>query len=272
MNQGCSDVTPIKEIQIRGVIETRLNQRKLQPKYINRIGIFDIFCGDGTNIVDGESIPGSPLEIINAIQSTGVFKTKGIDFFASDNRQDAVDTLTNLLTREVYPFSVNIIKKPADEQLEFVHWYLSENRRHHVILLVDPNGPGVIPFDKLNHLSKFSSRLDVIINISESAILRIKACSKTKHKNWWAGYQTFEDILWELLRGYNEGWIRDVIKGDRQKWRIMTMWSWCPPRNAWEKQRLYRIKTKQNIIDILDGRCPNGVGNSSIGPLFACNA
>jgi len=270
MEQGCSRVTAIKEIQIRGVIEMRLNQRKNQQGYIKRIGIFDVFCGDGKNIIEGgETILGSPIEIINAVKSTRIYESKQIDFFASDNRYLAIDRLSNLLSYEILPFGINIIQKPADEQLGFIEWYLNQDNRNHVILLIDPNGPGVIPFKQLNDLSSYASRLDVIINISESAIKRIKGCRTTKNCNWWANYETFEDILWELLKGYREGWIRDVIKGDNQKWRIMTLWTWTPPRRAWEKQRLYKVTTKQDIIDILDGRCPNGTGNPSPGPLFA---
>jgi three-Cys-motif partner protein len=248
----------------------RLNQRKNQQGYIKRVGIFDVFCGDGKNIIEGETILGSPIEIINAIKASRAYETKQIDFFASDNRQDAIDTLSNLLDYEILPISVNTIKKPADEQLKFVKQYLNQDCRNHVILLIDPNGPGVIPFKQLNDLSNYASRLDIIINISEIAIKRIKGCRITKNCNWWADYETFEDILWELLKGYKQGWIRDAIKGDNQKWRIMTLWTWAPPRRGWEKQGLYKVKTKQDIIDILDGRYrPNETGNPSIGPLFA---
>jgi hypothetical protein len=267
IEQGCSSVTIIKEIQIAGVIKMRLNQRKNQ-KYIKIIGIFDIFCGDGVNIVENKTILGSPIEIVNSIKTTQIYKTKQIDFFASDNRELAIYTLSRRLDYEDLPFNVNVIKKTADEQLDFVKEYLTQNNTH-VILLIDPNGPGVIPFEKLNCLSKYASCLDIIINISEIAIKRIKGCSITKNCNWWADYETFEDILWELKKGYKQGWIRDAIKGDNQKWRIMTLWSWRPPDNAWEKQRLYKIETKQDIINILNGDYTNGFKNSPFGPLFA---
>lgn len=269
MDQGCGSVTAIKEVQIKGTIAMRLNMRKHQD-YIKRIGIFDIFCGDGKNSIGGETILGSPIEIINAIKETAIYLEKPIDFFASDNRQTAIDTLSNLLNREVYPFSLNIIKNPADHQLVYLERYLRDNRLAHVILVVDPNGPKVLPFEQLNALSKYAKRLDVIINISEVAIKRIKGCSITKDCNWWAGYKTFEDILWALKQGYKSGWLRDVVKGDNQKWRLMTLWSWTPPRNPWEKQGLYPIHSRQDIVNILDGRLSNGAFESpSPGRLFA---
>jgi hypothetical protein len=269
MEQGCGYVTAIKEVQIKGTILMRLNMRKYQG-YIKRIGIFDIFCGDGKNSIGGETILGSPVEIINAIKESGIYQFKPVDFFASDNRQTAVDTLGNLLNREIYPFNLNIIKNPADKQLGFLEGYLRQYKLSHVILVVDPNGPKVLPFEQLNALSVYSKRLDVIINISEIAIKRIKGCSITKDCNWWAGYETFEDILWALKQRYKAGWLRDVVKGDNQKWRLMTLWDWTPPQNPWEAQGLYPIRSRQDIVDILDGRLPNGhVESPSPGRLFA---
>lgn len=269
--QGCSDVTAIKEIQIKGTVETRLLQRKYQG-YIDKIGIFDVFCGDGKNIIEGQTILGSPVEIIRAIRKSGVSKHQTVSFYASDNRQTALDTLSNLIDRYCdNTFRVEIQKETADAQLRKVERFLSESKNTHAIVVVDPNGPGVLPFNELLNLSRFSKQLDIIINISEVAINRIKGCSITKNKNWWARYDTFEDILWAIKAPYCEGWIRDAVKGDKQKWRIFTAWSWSPPKNPWEKQRLFKIKTKEDIRNILNGG-GNGTGNTPIGPLFAAYA
>jgi three-Cys-motif partner protein len=269
MKQGCSGVTKTKEIEIRGIFEMRLNMRKYQPGYFKRIRIFDIFCGDGENSVDGETILGSPFEIINAIESTKVYRNKQVEFLASDNRQFAIDTLSKSLNQNEYPFSVKTIKMPADESISLVGSYLRSSKLNHAILLVDPNGPGVIPFQQLNNLRRYSSRLDVIINISESAINRIKGCGITKDKNWWANYENFEAILCELRRGYKWGWLRDCIKGDKQRWRLIVLSSWAKPKRNWEKQGLYLITSDQDITDMLDGRFQHDIKNPSIGPMFA---
>ena len=270
--QGCSQITKIKEIQIKGLVSFRLTQRKFQPNYLKNIGIFDIFCGDGENTVDGESFAGSPIEIINAILETEAYKNKRIGFFASDNRESAVETLHNRLSKRTYPFKVEVMKRLADEQLDFVRKFLMNSKVNHAILVMDPNGPAVIPFEKIKALSKYSDRLDVIINISEGAINRIKGCGITKDKNWWADYETFEDIIIEFLKGYKEGFMRGAVKGDKQKWRIVTMWSWGLPKNDWKKQGLYKIRTKQDITTILNGGIPDGFKNSPIGRLLANNA
>jgi hypothetical protein len=270
--QGCSQVTKIKEIQIKGLISFRLNQRKFQGSYLKNIGIFDIFCGDGVNSVDGESIDGSPIEIANAILETEVYKKKQVGLIASDNRESAVELLRKRLSKRDSPFWINVIKRTADEQLDVVRKYLNSKKSNHAILVVDPNGPATFPFEKLNALSVFSDRLDVIINISESAINRIKACGITKDKNWWANYETFEDIIVEFLKGYKEGFMRGAVKGDKQKWRIVTMWSWSKPKNDWKKQGLYKIRTKQDITTILNGGIPDGFKNTPIGQLFANHA
>jgi len=269
MEQGCSSVTKTKEIEIRGIFEMRLNQRKYQKSYLRNIRIFDIFCGDGENQVVGETFLGSPFEIINAIESTKVYENKHVDFVASDNRQVAIELLLKRVNRKDHPFKVNVLKMPADESIDLVKSYLSSSNANHAILLVDPNGPGVIPFQQLNDLRRYSSRLDVIINISESAINRIKGCGITKNKNWWADYENFEAILCELRRGYKWGWLRDCIKGDKQRWRLIVLSGWAKPKSGWEKQGLYEITSDQDIIDMLDGRFRHDIKNSSIGPMFA---
>ena len=140
MKQGRGKVTALKEVQIKGTVKMRLTQRKKQGSYIKKIAVFDIFSGDGVNIVDDISIPGSPLEIASAIEESGIHSKIQTYFFASDSRQDAIDSLGYLLG--VYPFALAIMQNEAEKQLDYLESYLTESKSNHAILVVDPNGPG----------------------------------------------------------------------------------------------------------------------------------
>ena len=252
-HQGSSFVTPIKEIQINGVIKVRLNQRKFHD-WISKIIVADIFSGDGTNVISGTEIAGSPIEIIKAIKETKILEHKDIEFLANDIRMESVEALKVRIEAEnLERLPIQYHTKAADEALVTIEELLHNDRAAHCILLVDPNGPSVMPFDRIISLARmFSKRMDIIVNISETAIKRVLASPTCKDKNWWAGMQSFSDVLWNIFENYKEGWLRTVIKGDYQKWRFACFWNYAPPKHDWSKQGLLKISSEEDINKILE--------------------
>ena len=250
--QGTSTITPIKEVQIKGTVLMRLRQRKNQS-WINNINVYDVFCGDGENIICDETVQGSPLEICDAINESGMDAA----FIASDIKHLSVMALcpmlkakanTDLFTHKRYSAE----KAKATDQMDKIICYLKKSKGNHAIIIVDPNGPGVMPFDKMLYIMKHHSKqADMLINISETAINRILGCHITKDKNWWEKYDSFVEIIWSILATCKCGWIRTPIKGDRQRWRFICCWSFAPPLHNWEKQGLFEVRSKDDLVQMI---------------------
>lgn len=253
--QGSSAVTGIKEAQIHGVVKMRLTQRKWtesNPKpYIDEVCVYDIFSGDGINFVDGEMVMGSPYEIHRAIVESGLWESKKVRFVASDIREQAIQQLATLLGEE-RRFLVDYRTGPAVDQIVNASERLRRNQRCHVMLIVDPNGPGTMPFTELLALAQtYGRRVDILLNVSETAICRILGCSITKDKNWWAGFDAFADVIRALLVHFKGGWLRQPLPGDRQRWRFICFWSYAPPPRGWLQQHLIPMDSTTDLNTIL---------------------
>jgi hypothetical protein len=130
--QGQSHATMKKEMHIHGVVKMRLMQRKNQ-RYIKDIRVYDIFSGDGQNIVDDITMQGSPLEIADAIASSKV----NAKFIASDIRPISVDYLRERLESKsvelrlcVDLFSClkfEVMENSASNQLDVISDYLKQD-------------------------------------------------------------------------------------------------------------------------------------------------
>lgn len=248
--QGNSSITPIKEAQIYGVVKTRLLQRKYAT-WIRKIHVYDIFSGDGLNIVDGNLVWGSPVEIVNAIIDSGIPQIKQITFTASDIRKESVDILQRRIGA-TNGFLTNCKHINASAQLTDIKEILMRYPSDHAIIIVDPNGPGVLPFNELLHLSRiYNKRIDILLNISETAMTRILGCHITKDKNWWADFENFCDIVNEIFINYKQAWVRQVVQGDRQRWRFLCFWSYAKTKQGWKNQGLHAIETQEALNKLL---------------------
>lgn len=215
--------------------------------------IYDIFSGDGINIIKGESIWGSPIETVNAIYDSQIHEYKNTEFVASDIRIESVDMLKKRIG-VIDEFKTEFRVQNATNQIADIYSRMESNPKHHAIVIVDPNGPGVLPFNEILNLTrKFHGRLDLFLNISETAMNRVLNCKVTKDKNWWAGYGDFKNIVVAIYTNYKEAWFRNVIKGDHQRWRFICFWTYAPPKNDWSKQGLMSIKSHIDIDNILQG-------------------
>lgn len=256
-HQGSSQVTAIKEIQIYGVVKMRLTQRKNQG-YISNIYVYDIFSGDGVNIVDGSAVWGSPVEIARAISDSGISTIKPVSFIASDLRIDAVERLQNTL-KDMAGFRCICEQSKASDQLRKIYSNL-RNQNSHALIVIDPNGPGTLPFNEIKQVAyTYNKRADLFINISETAINRILNCGITKDKNWWAGYDNFESIILDIFSFYKQAWVRRVLPGDRQKWRFICFWSWGRTKSGWCKQYLDVVNSPEELKRILKEGVNNGI-------------
>lgn len=251
VNQGSSSITAIKEAQIYGVIKTRLVQRKFAGIWIGRVHVYDIFSGDGVNQVDGHAVWGSPIETINAIVDSGLNCSKTVLFTASDKRKDSIERL-QVMIGEFNDFPVRCQTIEAADQISEIGKMLEANPKDHAIIIVDPNGPGVMPFNEIRELSKrYGKRVDILLNISETAMNRILGCKITRDKNWWACFDDFSSIVCDIFENYKQAWVREVIKGDRQKWRFLCFWTYAPPKRDWSKQGIRSVSSKQQMCAIL---------------------
>lgn len=260
--QGQSHATPAKEYHIKCVVKMRLTQRKFQ-RYIKQIRVFDIFSGDGQNSVSGINMQGSPLEIADAIIESGV----DAFFVASDIREFAVEMLDSRLAKKTYPdmfreFRYSVNKNSAEDQLDIIHKYLDESEDNHAIVIVDPNGPKVLPFEKLRSIMQQHGRqCDMILNIAEGHLSRIMACSVTKDKNWWAKYDSIIRVIWDVINTTGNGWLRMPLRIEgnpgnvnSHRWRFVCTWGWCPPKNEWAGQNFFRVNSYADLKQQMEGK------------------
>ena len=254
--QGCSKITVQKEFDIFGVTYMRMLQSKNQyffeqtPKII----IADVFCGTGVNEVSDEIINGSPVRILDAYvkASTPGKKTKpfkcNTHFWFSDIRKDACEALRRNISN--YSANSTVYNGSAANVINELGNAISKTNDCHLFLVVDPNGPKDFPKYEIEHLIRsFGKRVDVILNISATAINRcIGARNKagTQFKSWLSEIENFDNGLVETIAGRGrDGWIRDPIDGDRQKWTILSTFGRFIPKHGWEKQGHYHVKSER---------------------------
>ena len=248
--QGVSEVTQKKELDFYGICNTRLMQRKFQP-YISRIYMFDVFCGDGHNVVNGDIMTGSPGTIANAIECSGITETKDVFLICSDIRHDAITKLNNYFDNRKWSFGYGAFESTASDQIKHIHKIAKQDKKAHFIIVVDPNGPKALPFDEIEQLSKDKSvrnRVDIIVNVSATSIKRM-----VKHRisagakyDWWIKAVEYlgRDFFQRIAKNYKGAWIRKPL-GDKQGWVIMAYFNWSPPKNDWNKAGFIDFNSKQ---------------------------
>ena len=276
--QGASKYTERKELELYGVTKTRITQLKgsAAPFYHNVL-IADVFSGTGINSVESDTIAGSPIRILDAVDAAihnasgfdpGALIDKSIRVWFSDIRQTAINSLNDLLSERSIPEGMNMkyqaVQMDAASAIEKIQTYLDQRmvyagkqknpKQHHprLILVLDPNGPKQFPRDEVLYLLKHHSpRVDLIPYISATAVNR---CINHRDKcdvkyNWWLssieGFDT--GFVFAIAKG-RPGWIRLPIPGDTQKWLMMP--SFSPnlrTHNAWEKQGFVMINSKEGI-------------------------
>jgi hypothetical protein len=257
--QGASRFTERKEFEIGALVQMRLRQLKgLQSsRYYNDVIIADVFSGSGENVISGREDPidGSPLRLLWALETATMrkdgpslmgFASKTIRLFFSDIRAEAVAKLATLIGDRWTPppglnTQIHTATLPASSAIALLHQTLNQSPSHHLILVIDPNGPKDFPRDEvLALLAAHSARVDLIPYISATAVNR---CLQHRdqcgaHYGWWlSAIDRFDTGFIHAIARNRHGWIREPIKGDRQRWLMLpTFTPHLVPRNDWEKQ------------------------------------
>lgn len=264
--QGASRHTERKEIEIGGLVQMRLRQLKgmVPARHYDKIMIADVFSGSGENVVEkgGDPIDGSPLRILWALQSAIQTQNgpnpmglagKEVHLLFSDIRQTAIDHLSQVLADKhqkiVGPhIYTTTMAMDAGNAMGLIGEFMARNRRAHLILVLDPNGPKDFPRDEvLNLLSAHSNRVDLIPYISATAVNRClrhrDLCGATY--NWWlSAIDRFDTGFVHAIARNRRGWIRKPIANDPQRWLMLpTFTTRLLPRNAWARQGYVEINS-----------------------------
>lgn len=254
-DQGCSPLaTAKKQESVEGVtfMET------LRLKNFNRDVLFaDIFCGSGENIVNGETINGSPISMLDGFLSAVVAMKEppksNYRFVFSDVAEGRADSrlvanVRNWQERvgmEPDPFLFKAYTKGghavtaklfyaqswAEEAVEALKDKVIKNRNGFLVLFVDPNGPKAAPWKGMRELwDKAASRVRITVSISATTLKRIRAAKEVSQLNWAQVPDHISGMI-EWFSGAG-GWVRSPVNADQ--WTVVCL-SKVPPRNGWNK-------------------------------------
>jgi len=243
-HQGSGIATEKKSEDFYGILKMRLqmNQGKwIKSGKVKEFFIFDLFCGDGMNIVDDSEISGSPLRIMEAIKNTKLInKIDKLTIVLSDIRKDALQILYSRIEEEGMPENVNIIllNEDASDLLPKITTFLKTKKNYHAILLLDPNGPKTLPLPEIKEFSQFhSSNSDIIINFNVVAFKRIfghkKGLGCNSYNSWWIGaLNSLSGFVETVEPFYKTAWLRKNMRGCGG-WTILSCFGYGTSPKPW---------------------------------------
>lgn len=242
--QGAGGATAQKSYDLGGLLKMRMRQN--QGKWVDcgrvkRFMVFDLFCGDGYNIVNSEQILGSPLRVIEAIQNTKLAsRVEDFHLVFSDVRDSAIDSLRVSINQEYLPSNVNTVlaEATAQEMLPKITESLKGQEDFHCVLILDPNGPAQLPLDELREFSAIhGKRSDVIINLNVTAYKRIWGHLSGQGKDsydWWIAYiRDLDHFVQTVGEHYQGEWMRENRPG-LGGWSILCCFGYSTP-TFWAK-------------------------------------
>jgi len=199
MFQGSGSVTELKSDELFKLIRMRMQQNQgswVKWGKVKRFFIFDLFCGEGVNIVDDKTVLGSPLCALNALRSCKLVDVvEEVGLYLSDVRPEAIDMLNAEIESNYIPDNakVHLQNIEAKGALSQITNFLSRQEDYHAILILDPNGPAQIPLEELDAFSQLhSDNSDVILNFNVTAFKRVfghrNGKGKDSYNGWWAGW------------------------------------------------------------------------------------
>ena len=150
----------------------------------------------------------------------------------------------DLFTSNSYFNLCEIEKLTASEAMSSDIEWLGSDRRHRLILILDPNGPKYLPFHQIMQLlnGPLRTQVDVIIHISGGAIKRVLGWAPAQ-KGMLDWFGRFETIFVSALSAEAEAWIREPIPGDSSQWTMMVYWAKPIPQGDWQKQGFVKLGT-----------------------------
>ncbi len=244
--QGTGSVTELKSDELFKLVKMRLIQNQgswAKWQKVKRFYIFDLFCGEGTNIVDDKTILGSPLCSLNAIKSCKLpDMIEQLGLYLSDVRPEALDVLDAELKTEFIPKNVKVHLQniTAKNALPVITGFLSNKKDFHAILILDPNGPAAIPLEELDEFSRIhGGHSDIILNFNITAFKRVfghrNGKGKDSYNDWWASWvEDVDDFVNIVSKHYNGTWMRKNRPG-LGGWSILCCFGYSQPSH-WKKQ------------------------------------
>lgn len=237
-NIGIGRETPIKQEHFRGIVKiianaakSILNQPWSAKRYDPWFRMYDIYCGSGQyKNDDGELIVGSPLVALDVVRSIGIpYQAVFID-----KVQDNTDKLAKLVGKDSF------VKIECGENDYVLPNYFVTRKPCYGYVYVDPNNID-IPLHLLTRMFSYSTfeRVDLIINISATALKRAANSSMTKYYG-----QTFDKMLDELKRYKPYMVIREPHGRDQWTFIVASNWKNLP---EWTKQGFVNLTTAKGI-------------------------
>lgn len=251
MSQGSSSVaTPAKQSGLIGMIDmlTKMRQKSYKP-----VVILDFYCGSGHNVLDGQTINGSPLSIIEGV-------CKAINAMKELPKQpmfivfnDIVSMRVNDLLPEKIEewqeknglpvdrnqlvcfnnknerFAINLHYSAGDAADLCDSLLKAVRQGYHCVSIIDPNGPKHVPWEKLRSIyNSHQKSLELIFHISATTLKRVWRARESTDIQ----FSPMPDHIADMLTYFNDcgGWIRQPAGADQ--WTMMLI-SRFPPRNGW---------------------------------------
>lgn len=253
--QGASKATAIKTHHVGELASMRMAMNQgLWVKYgLKRFFMFDVYCGEGYNIVDNQEIIGTPLKLAEAAYNSNLVDLVGaVQLVCTDIRQDAINTLKPELqryNREGLYLSASV--KESSEQIHNIcNWMTNEKKEgrydFHAVIVLDPNGPKQLPLEEIRRLVDLhANKIDLILNINEVAFQRILGHKRGAGKNsydWWICLmQEVDDFYKTISAGFKGMWVRRKVPGTNG-WSMAVTFGYSVPKNDWSKEgfKLYK--------------------------------
>lgn len=257
-------VTRLKERHLNGLIRMRvISMKAYLYSDIATWWLCDVYCGDGEQVIDGITIDGSPIELFNAAEAlsqlpnfrahVGRFR-----FLVSDKRPEAVKSVVriaedkfqhgpDLLGHNSFASLLTANVQDAENTLDDIHRLLIERPNDRAFVFLDPNGPATFAYPSFVDLltdDRVRDRVDVVVNISATALKRIRGSVKASaHVDWIGRMQT---IFVSALGRDNDGtgcWIREPVNRDPWQWCMLAYWSTPKPQFTWDTARFVPINS-----------------------------
>jgi hypothetical protein len=253
IKQGASPAaTSLKQDGLFGIY--RMQGTRWKDRY--PLVFVDLYSGSGENVVDGQSIIGSPLSLLSglaaAIRSSNtvpkysdwliVFNDittgratdilpENVMRWQEENGLPVNSSVLSVTNKNGWTFNVPIryMCSPSSDVVEDIQAILGRKNQAHFTLLIDPNGPKDAPWDALREIwEKHKNKVDLLFHISATTL---KRCAKAKESTG-MNFAPMPDHVKGLIDAFYGcgGWVRGPVGADQ--WTILLISS-RPPKNGW---------------------------------------
>ncbi len=202
----------------------------------------DLYCGSGENKLPGEIIAGSPISMLAGILDAVQHLTPGratlllpenVMRWQAENNLVVNPELFQCTARDGSIFSMPIKYRTgsAQDAVECICNIMQVNRKSHIILMIDPNGPKDAPWVKTKEIwDRYPNRVEMIFHLGATVLKRVSKARDTCGAEFFA---PMPDHIAALVDSFSDsdGWVRDPVGKDQ--WTMLLL-SKFPPHNGWK--------------------------------------